>query len=306
MGDPRSEIPPKFLAFADRGDDWATWMRALPRLVRDLLTEWELVGDGPPTHGECALVLPVRTRDRTPAVLKLGWPHEEAEFEYLALRLWAGDGAVRLLRADPRRSVMLLERASTRDLTTVPLHDACEVVAALYPRLHLAAPPQLQRLSALCGQWSKRLLALPSNVPVPRRYVEQAAALARDFAADDAADGRLIHSDLHFENVLASHRQDWLAIDPKPLSGDPHAEIAPLLWNRWPEIESAYSVREAIRERFLTVVEVAGFDEDRARDWVIVRMMVNAMWELEEPSPPSDEKTTVFDEAVLITKAVQD
>lgn len=302
----RVDIPPKFLAFADRSDDWATWMRALPRLVQDVLSEWELAVDGPPTHGECAVVLPVRTREQTAAVLKVGWPHEEAEFEHLALRVWAGDGAVRLLRADPRRSILLLERASTRDLSSVPLLDACETVAALYPRLHVVAPPQLQRLSVLCEQWSTRLLALPIDAPVPRRYVEQAAGLVRDLATDDATDGRLIHTDLHFDNVLASAGGAWLAIDPKPLSGDPHAEVAPLLWNRFEEAESSHSVRDAIRQRFFTIVDAAGFDEDRARDWVIVRMMVNVMWELEAPSPPSDDTESLFRESVLITKAVQD
>ncbi|MBA3233629.1 MAG: aminoglycoside resistance protein [Propionibacteriales bacterium] len=303
---PRLEIPAKFLAFADRGEAWAVWLEHLPRLVGDVLSEWALAVDGTPTHGESALVVPVTTPDGDAAVVKFGWPHEEAELEYLALREWGGDGAVRLLRAEPRRSVLLLERTSTRDLTTLPVLEACEVIADLYPRLHLVAPPQLQRLSKLCEQWSVRLLALRHPASLPRRYVEQAAALARDFATDATTDGLIIHSDLHFENVLASEREPWLAIDPKPLSGDPHSEVAPLLWNRWTEIESSYSVRDAIRERFHTTVDAAELDEERARDWVVVRMMVNALWELEDPSPPSDEKSNWLAEAVVITKAVQD
>ena len=35
------------------------------------------------------------------AALKLTWPHAEARHEHLALRLWDGHGAVRLLAADP-------------------------------------------------------------------------------------------------------------------------------------------------------------------------------------------------------------
>ncbi len=306
MADRWIVIPAKFLAFADRGAEWADWLAALPRLVLDVLAEWQLAVDGPAVHGECALVVPVTTPGGDAAVVKFGWPHEEAEFEHLALREWRGNAAVRLLRADPRRSVLLLERASTRDLTALPVVEACTTIAGLYPRLHVPAPPQLQRLSQLCRQWSSRLLALPHEAPLPRRYVEQAASLARDFASDAATDGLIVHSDLHFENVLAAEREPWLVIDPKPLSGDPHYEVAPLLWNRWDEIEAASSVREAIRERFHTVVDEAGLAEDRARDWVVVRMMVNALWELEEPSPPSDEKASWPAEAVVIAKAVQD
>ena len=83
--------------------------------------------------GATALVLPVRTETGEPAVLKLGWPHPEATYEHLALRAWAGEGAVRLLRADPRRQVMLLERAEPgHDLHQLPIVEACEVIAGLY------------------------------------------------------------------------------------------------------------------------------------------------------------------------------
>lgn len=35
-------IPPTFLAFSDRDETWAAWLEALPRLVRDIVDEWEL------------------------------------------------------------------------------------------------------------------------------------------------------------------------------------------------------------------------------------------------------------------------
>ncbi len=76
-----------------------------------------------------------------------------------------------------------------------------------------------------------------------------------------------------------------MAIDPKPMSGDPHYEVAPLLWNRWDELAgpgSGQSVRDGVRRRFHATVDAAGLDEDRARDWVVVRMLHNALWELED------------------------
>ena len=52
-------------------------------------------------------------------MLKIGFPDDESEHEALALQRWGGDGAVRLLRADPHRQAMLLERLSAVDLTSV-------------------------------------------------------------------------------------------------------------------------------------------------------------------------------------------
>ena len=36
--------------------------------------------------------------------------------------------------------------------------------------------------------------------------------------------------------MLAADREPWLTIAPKPLNGDPHYELAPMLWNRWDEL----------------------------------------------------------------------
>ena len=243
------EVPPAFGARAGRSASWATWLEGLPRLVGDILAEWELAPDGATLHGECALVVPVRTAEARAAALKVSWPHWEAETEHVALQRWHGDGAVELLRADPHRFALLLERVSTTDLTTIPIDDATTVIARVYRRLHVPAPPQLRTLSSCVRGWSRRLTELPRDAPVPRRFVEQAAALGRTLADDPVTDGTLIHTDLHYSNVLAAAREPWLVIDPKPLSGDPAFEVAPLLWNRWDEAVATGDLRAALRRR---------------------------------------------------------
>ena len=302
-------IPAGFAAYAVRGPEWVQFLDRLPALLRDLLGEWELTVDGEPTHGHCAVVVPVRTAAGGTAALKVGWPHWEAEHEHLALQHWQGNGAVRLLRADPRRFALLLERLHPEDLGDAWDVEACEVVAGLYERLHVPAPPQLVRLSSCVARWSDGLAGLPRDAPLPRRLVEQAVAIGRSFGSDGATDGRLLHTDLHYANVLAADREPWLAIDPKPLSGDPHYEVAPMLWNRWEELAAApRGVRDGIRLRFHTVVDVAGLEEARARDWVVFRMLANALWRLEDPpgtgrAMPTDDYLTM---CVTVAKAVQD
>lgn len=307
---PEVTVPPAFLARAAQGTDWADWLDGLPRLLRDLLAEWELTPDGEVAHGVCAVVVPVRTVEGRAAALKVGWPHWEAETEHLALQRWHGHGAVELLRADPRRFALLLERAHTRDLRSIPDVDACVVVAGLYARLHVPAGPPLRTLSGCVARWTEELEALPRSAPVPRRLVEQAVSLGRSFVADDATDGTLVHTDLHYENVLASDREPWLAIDPKPLSGDPHYEVAPLLWNRWAEAVGSGDVRWTVRRRLDTVVDAAGLDPDRARDWVVVREMHNALWCLTDASGRPGGLTAAdraaLTVAVAVAKAVQD
>lgn len=307
MSPHRVQVPAGLLGRADRDPTWDAWTAALPRLAADLLDEWALAPDGGAWHGECALVLPVRTDAGRPAALKISWPHWEAETEHVALQRWHGTGAVELLRADPRRFALLLERLRPRDLTTVPDDEACTVIARLYGALHVPATPQLRPLSECVADWSTRLLALPRSAPVPRRLVEQAAALGRAFAADEATDGTLVHTDLHPLNVLAADRAPWLAIDPKPLSGDPHYEVAPVLWNRWPDAVATGDLRGALRRRLDLVCDVAGLDRDRARDWSIVRVLDNVLWAIEEAAARgSAVDRDVLTTSVTVAKAVQD
>jgi streptomycin 6-kinase len=291
---------------ASRGPDWAAWVEQLPTLTRSLYDEWELRPDGWMMHGFCALVVPVITAGGKRAMLKIAFPEEESEHEHLALSHWGGRGAVPLLRADPHRRAMLLE--ALRDVSLGEAWDveACTVVGELYGLLHIPAFNQLRTLADVIVASTQALASLPRSAPLPRRLVEQAVSLSRDFVADPASTGTLIHTDLHYENVLLSEAGDWLAIDPKPLSGDPHYEVAPMLWNRFDELEG--DVRSGVRRRFHTLIDTAGLEEERTRDWVVVRMMNNAVSRLLDPPErqrdlPDEQWLTL---CVTIAKAVQD
>ncbi|HJT94401.1 MAG TPA: aminoglycoside phosphotransferase family protein, partial [Mycobacterium sp.] len=216
--------------------------------------------DGEAKSGLSSVTLPVRTADGARAVVKIGWPGRTSEHEHLVLRRWGGDGAVRLLRADPRRRALLLERLHPQDLRTLTDAEACEVVAGLYRRIHIPAMPQLPTPTSLLEQWAGDFEALPRSAPIPHRLVEQAIAWSRDLATDPVSARSVVHGNLHYAKVLAADREPWLAIAPKPINGDPHYELAPMLWNRWDELTG--HVRDGIRHRLYTLVDTAGLDDE--------------------------------------------
>jgi streptomycin 6-kinase len=277
------------------------WVENLATLTRSQLDQWELRPDGEAIQGSGSIAMPVRTSDAAPAILKISFPDADSEHEHLVLRRWGGDGAVRLLRADPRRRALLLERLRPQSLDRLPDVEACRVVAGLYRRLHIPALPQLSLLTSYLGRWTSDFEALPKSAPIPHRLVEQAIALSRDLAADAATADRVVHGDLHYESVLAADREPWLAIAPKPMNGDPHYELAPMLWHRWDELTG--HIRDGVRGRFYTLVDAAGFDEDRARAWVVVRVIREATRELSNGSHADATRLTKY---VALAKAVQD
>ena len=59
--------------------------------ARHTLDQWELRPDGPMVRGSGSVVVPVRTSDGTPAVLKISVADAESEHEHLVLRRWGGE-----------------------------------------------------------------------------------------------------------------------------------------------------------------------------------------------------------------------
>jgi streptomycin 6-kinase len=266
-------------------------MTNLAGVTQTLLAQWRLRGDGEPVQGSRSMVLPVQTADGVPAVLKISRADAGSEHEHLALRRWGGDGAVRLLSADPPRRAVLLERLRPQSLAALSDVDACEVVAGLYRRLHVPALPQLRTLTSYLDAWTRELEALPRSAPIPHRLVEQATVLGHELA--DQPGNTVVHGNLHYDNVLAADREPWLAIAPRPMNGDPHYEVAPMLWHRWDELTG--NIRDGVRRRFYTLVDAANLDEERARAWVIVFVVRRA---IRDPA-----NVTKY---VALAKAVQD
>ncbi|MGW8744401.1 aminoglycoside phosphotransferase family protein [Streptomyces sp. NPDC055794] len=270
------------------GEAGRAFIAGLPELAASFLRRWELRLDGPSMHGWAALVLPVVRRDGVPAVLKLQIADEESEGEPVALRVWDGDGAVRLLDHDPATGTMLLERLDAdRMLSHVEdSRAAVLVIARLLAHLTTTpAPPGMRRLGDIARAMLERTPGTLAAIPdlADRRLVADCAAALREIA-DEPGD-RLLHWDLHFENVLASERAPWLAIDPKPLAGDPGFDLLPALDNRYDPAET--------RWRFDAMTDVLGLDRQRARAWSLARVLQNSLWNVEDGDPLEAEQLEI-------------
>ncbi|MGA8115949.1 MAG: aminoglycoside phosphotransferase family protein, partial [Actinocatenispora sp.] len=110
--------------------------------------------------------------------------------------------------------------------------------------------------------------------PVPVARVARAADLQRGLAADAGTD--LVHEDLHYGNVLAGTRRPWLAIDPKPVAGDPERSVPELMWTRIDEAADATGVRDVLA----AVVAAGGLDRAKAEAWTYVRAVDYWLWGL--------------------------
>ncbi len=262
------------------GEPGRAFIAALPARVREFVERWDLTVDGDPMHGMAALVLPVVRADGTPAAVKFQLLEEETEGEPVALRVWDGDGAVRLLDHDAATGTMLLERLdSGRMLSTMAdTRKAVLVLAELLARL--TATPAPEGMRGLGDIAAEMVDALPQALkaiadPAERALVERCGGAVREVMGEPG--DRMLHWDLHFENVLASDREPWLAIDPKPLAGDPGFDL-------WPALDNKFDADDVLW-RFDAMTEVLALDRERARAWTLGRVLQNALWEAEDGRP---------------------
>ncbi|MFJ8012569.1 aminoglycoside phosphotransferase family protein [Streptomyces sp. NPDC096339] len=268
-------------------------------LAERFLDRWRLRCTGPGMRGMTALVLPVERADGSPAVLKVLVPDEETAGEPVALRAWDGDGCVRLLEHDADTGTMLLERLDEgRHLSALAREDpraAVTVVGGLLARLTAVAAPA--GLRGLGGIAAGMLESVPSALARladegDRRLLRDCAAAVAEVAGEPG--DRLLHWDLHYDNVLAGGRQrrePWLAIDPKPLSGDPGFELLPAIVNNFRE--------EEVRWRFESLAEAVGSDRERARAWTLGRVLQNCLWDVEDGEERLEERQSAVARALL-------
>ncbi|MGW0484481.1 aminoglycoside phosphotransferase family protein [Nonomuraea sp. NPDC003214] len=283
------EVPDQFAAsYGANNADARAWLAGLPRLGGEFLDRWRLRPDGPAAYGMASLVFPVRQPDGTPAVLKLQQLREETAGAAAGLRAWNGNGIVRLLDHDERSGTQLLERLdATRTLSSVADDDAAmRILADLMARLtSVPAPGDLRRLSdiaaAMLDQAPQAAPALRD--PDEQRLVRTCASAVAELIGEPG--DRLLHWDLHYDNILAGEREPWLAIDPEPLAGDPGFELLPALDNRWDQVEATGDVARAVLRRFDLLTETLGLDRNRAVGWTLGRVLQNALWDIEDGKP---------------------
>jgi streptomycin 6-kinase len=280
------DLPAAFL----RHNDEPQWLAALPGKLDQLAQQWSLML-GPHFPGlSYNYVAPATRADGTACVLKVGrrWDGELLT-EIEALRLWNGDGAARLLEAEPESGALLIERLQPgTDLAEVAARDddeATHIAANLLRHLWRPAPPghKLRTLRSWFGSFDRnREALLRGDRGFPAPLFERADALLAELTASTPVEA-ILHGDHHHYNILTSLRPgettpQWRAIDPKGLAGDPTFDICQFLFNPFEFDESP----TAINRRLDVFTSELGLNPTRTRQWCFLWAILQASWDFED------------------------
>lgn len=252
------------------------WLAGLHAQIAELERAWSLepISDLDAT-GECAWIGVVRRADGSDAILKISVPHAEARHEGDALRAWDGDAAVHLLASSDDGFALLLERCLPGDTLWGLSAEAGNAVAcAVGKRLWRTVDPgaPFARLSDIVARWRGQLPTHAQGHGYSRLMIDTALQLGAELVAD-APPPVLLHGDLHPGNILAARREPWLAIDPKPVLGDPAYDWAQLLGNR---CEAALALADPCSELVRQVHQISdlcGHDPRRVAAWALLKAL---------------------------------
>jgi streptomycin 6-kinase len=273
-----------------------TWLRELPRLVDEARTRWGLRLGAPFTAGRTAWTAPARTRRGEDAVVKVVLPHVEAAGEADALELWAGGAAAELFDHDGW--TLLLRRCRPghaieedprlrEERVEVRLEAAASVLARLQVDPPSNRPDTIRDLGAVTPDLAARLRERTqrhgADLKADAGLLAEAADLL-DHLPGGATRATLLHGDLNPGNLLADDdgaARRWVAIDPKPLVGDPAYDPWPLLAQTADPFREPSPASE-LRTRTRLVCAVAGLDRDRVAAWALARTCESAFWRAAE------------------------
>jgi len=304
---------------ATKRRDWSSWLDELPEIVATCCDRWEL-SLGEAFDLSWNYVVAAETAGGTPCVLKAEPPvqpdGEGVVRELRALQL-AGPSAVGVIESDADLAVMLLERAIPGDV----LADRCagdddgatEILAGAMegfwqpvdeddrPRLGL---PDVTELKDIFERFDR---GPHGSIARRKKAKSPASGLATQLGLDEAGTGipsiraardtaervlgelqsdrvtaRILHGDLHHENVLYDEGRGFVVIDPKGFVGDPSYEIGAALYNPLAMVSGITELRPLFDRRIAIYCSVLGLDREKVTAWSYVKAVFSALWVLED------------------------
>jgi streptomycin 6-kinase len=160
---------------------------------------------------------------------------------------------------------------------------ATRAVAQVMARLW-APPPRNHRYRSV-ADWAHSLADLRPHYggttgPFPAALVDCAEGLFAELLSSQAAPV-VLHGDLHHLNILASGPDEWRAIDPQGVIGEPTYEIGAFMRNPAPGIGNWPDLPRVLERRIAIFAETLGLDQHRIHGWALVQAVLNAWWSVD-------------------------
>lgn len=272
-------------AFGKKGEEW---LLSLPEAIKAAEHRWGLyhlkafsnlsynyVLFGEKYEVEAGSVLPI--------VLKIGIPCDELYREIKALEHYSGEGAVEVLEAIPEEGIFLLKQLQPGVTlkSYFPENDvkSIEIACHVIKKLHAIPCDKNEKLFPTIQTWHRFLYLSHDDLPI--ELLEKAREIFNVLIESQSKKPVLLHADLHHDNILQAG-EEWKAIDPKGVMGEPEYEVGAFIRNPIPDLMKQTNAQEIIARRLSLFAKELGYDRERLKKWSFVQAVLSACWSDEE------------------------
>lgn len=270
--------------FGKEGEDW---LSKLPSLVEMLCTHWNLSHVTPVNNMSFNYVAKAIMNADQPVILKIGCDKKSINAERQALTYFAGQGAVKLIDySDDSNALLLQEALPGKTLKSFyPAKDEfvidkyADVVRKLHSK-HLSSSHDYLNIS----DWLQAIDHLTAE-HIPGNLLQKALTLKKHLLASPKPHV-FLHGDLHHDNIV-ENGNEWLAIDPKGIVGEPEFEVAAFDFIHASELSDELKAKQLFLERVERLAQRTGLDAERIKDWALVRLILSVAWSVEDHCDPS-------------------
>jgi streptomycin 6-kinase len=251
------------------GADADAWLEGLPDLISKMTAGWDLTITGPAREVDAfGMTIPATRADES-VLLRIAYPDGWFVDETTALVVWNGEGAVRLLETDQRGAHLRAAPVPGTSLGTErnPMR-ALRLVSEALRALWIPAPEGLQPLSVEARAWITDMPArfASAHRPFEHQLLLDAQQLFRSFITTQTSQV-LLHGDARLDTFVMDGDRA-IAIDPKPLVGEPAFDAASLLRDKPGDlVKDPAAGREQLQARLDQLTDLLDVPRSRVKGW---------------------------------------
>ncbi len=262
------KLPKYIKTFKELSIEHKCWVDELPGLVNWATKKWNLsLGKTYVNDVSCSYVVACFVNKEHPAVLKIGFPHSEADHEIEGLLHLNGNPTVKILDYRKSKNIMLLEQCNPGTSLKRQDHDYQDkIVCQILNEIWTAGIrfTKFRPLKLMVEQWNRE--TVNTLYHFPNKELAIYGCELKEELVSTMTNPVLLATDLHAGNILKAQRNGWLAIDIKPYIGDRAYDLTQHILNNTDRLEFASSV-------FLSKMAVlAEVDPMRLIKWVQARL----------------------------------
>ena len=155
--------------------------------------------------------------------------------------------------------------------------EATHIIGQTITKIHSAPKGQAHQFETLEHRFEALFAHAKKDAP---DIIKRAAMFAKDML-NNQKDIRLLHGDIHHENIMQRSNSEWVAIDPQPLIGDRAYDCANTLHNPH-QMPHKTESKERLLNQATIVSKITGLNKQQIIDYAFIHGCLSACWSIDD------------------------